>query len=124
MTNLTPTTRAEREVAKKMLGMGCQLASKSAETLILSLIGDVERLVADRDAWRAATGLSSMTPEQAGAEIDRRDDSLAEARRVVEGLVGALTKLRRWDFPENEQLLWDEIQAALARAAEWQKGKQ
>jgi len=48
---------------------------------------EVERLRRERDAWRAATGLSSHTPEEAGDLIDKQDER-------VEALEGALREMR------------------------------
>lgn len=62
-------------------------------TEIARLRAELDAAKRERDAWRAATGLSTLTPEQAGDEIDRRDDRLAAAegllREVKDDIGGA-----------------------------------
>lgn len=54
-------------------------------------------------------GGAAMTTD----ELDRLAELEATAHAAIK-LKTAVEKLRRWDFPDNEQNLWDELQEALA----------
>ena len=70
----------------------------------------ITALEAERDAWRAATGLAGLTPEEAGDKIDEADEETAKLRAVRD----AARKLQVYD-PQSVIALHEALAATEAK---------
>ena len=81
------------------------------DELATRLLGIAGQLKYSNEAIECATTMLRATVDGIADELP----PLAVCR-AGEPLLAACKKLRRADFPEREQPLWEEIQAAIARA--------
>lgn len=101
--------------------------AREYEEEIVKLRSRIAAVEKERDAWRAATGLASLTPEQAGERIDAMDDRLADAEGVISHLCEHTSHddycgVFRGIGNDPPRECTCGLDAALARVAAWREG--